>query len=135
MELRNALVLVVLAAAAASACGESTVLPPPSSPTALRVDLHTPNTDDGAIVITLRGPDLSNLQPGSAGYLAYFRAASTEETRVIVVGDLNTGALVTLSIAAGHQLSDYSATVEQVASRTDVLRADLSAYRVELSAP
>ena len=135
MELKNARLLVVLAVVAASACGESALLPPPSSPTALRIDLQTPHADDGAIVLTVRGPGLSNVQPGSVGHLAYSRAASTEETRVIVVGDLNAGPLVTLSIAPGHQLADYSATVEQVASRTDVLRDDLSPYRLELSAP
>jgi hypothetical protein len=136
MELKRALLLLALPLGA-SACGESTAPPPPTppaSPTALRVDLQTPNPDDGAIVITLRGPGMSDIGAASSGYLTYTRATAGEETRVIVVGDLKAGALVTLAIAPGHQLSDYTALIQQVAARSDLLRADLSGYEVSVSA-
>jgi hypothetical protein len=102
----------------------------------LRIDLATPHTDDGAVVVTLRGPDVSNLQPASPAYLAYSRAVSgASEVRLIVVGDLKGGALATVSIAPGHQLSDYSAVIQQVAARSDTLRTDLSGYQVSVTVP
>ena len=55
--------------------------------------------------------------------------------RVIVIGDLKGGPLVTLSIGPGHPLSDYSVTIDQVAARTDTLRTDLSGYQVNVTAP
>lgn len=133
MELRRAL-LFVMAAIGTVACGEGTA-PPPASPTSLRVDLQTPNPDDGAIVITLRGPGMSDITPASPGYLVYARVSAGDEMRVIVVGDLKAGALVTLDIAPGQLLSDYSASIQQVAARSDRLRADLSSYEVSVSAP
>lgn len=137
MELRTKLVAVGLLLGVASACGEGATPPPvPSSPTALRLDLETPNSDDGAVVLTLRGPDVSNLEAASPAYLAYSRSDSgAREIRLIIVGDLKGGALVTASVAPGHQLSDYSVTIDQVAARSDTLRADLSGYRVSVTVP
>ena len=137
MELRTRLLSLFALLGMASACGEGATTPPvPSSPTALRIDLETPHTDDGAVVVTLRGPDVSNLQAASPAYLAYSRVDSgTSEVRLIVVGDLKGGALATVSIAPGHQLSDYSATIQQVAARSDSLRADLSGYHMSITVP
>lgn len=130
--LRVALTLVALGAAAA--CADGTIAPSPS-PTVLRLDLQTAHADDGAIVIAVHGPDVSSMAPASPGYLSYTRSSAPQETRVIVVGDLKAGPLLTLRIAPGHQLSDYSATIQQVATRTDVLRGDLSGYRVTVTVP
>jgi hypothetical protein len=137
MELRTRLLTLSALLGIASACGEGPTPPQvSSSPTALRIDLATPYTDDGAVVVTLRGPDVSNLQPASPAYLAYSRADSgASEVRLIVVGDLKGGALATVSIAPGHQLSDYSAVIQQVAARSDTLRTDLSGYQVSVTVP
>jgi hypothetical protein len=43
--------------------------------------------------------------------------------------------LATVSIAPGHQLSDYSAVIQQVAARSDTLRTDLSGYQVSVTVP
>jgi hypothetical protein len=102
MELRTRLLSLFALLGIASACGEGATTPPvPSSPTALRIDLETPHTDDGAVVVTLRGPDVSNLQAASPRLSRLFAAstAGTSEVRLIVVGDLKGGALATVSIA------------------------------------
>lgn len=137
MELRTTFFALGAVLCAATACGEGATPPPvPASPTALRIDLQTPYTDDGAVVVTVRGPDLSNLQSASSAYLAYSRSDSaTREVRLIVVGDLKGGALATAAITPGHQLSDYSATIQQVAARNDSLRDDLSGYHVSVTIP
>jgi hypothetical protein len=137
MELRARVVAAGLLLAGAGACGEGATPPPvPISPTALRLDLETPHSDDGAVVLSLRGPDISNLQAASSAYLAYSRSDSgAREVRLIIVGDLKGGALATVSVGPGHQLSDYSVTIDQVAARNDTLRVDLSGYRVSVTVP
>jgi hypothetical protein len=137
MEVRTRLVAAGVLLAVTSACGEGTTPPPaPISTTALRLDLETPHSDDGAVVLTLRGPDVSNLQAASPAYLAYSRSDSgARAVRLIIVGDLKGGGLGTVSVGPGHQLSDYSVTIDQVAARNDTLRADLSGYRVSVTMP
>ncbi len=134
MELKRILIPMAALFALGTACSDGGVAPP-AAPTALRVDLKTPHADDGALVITLRGPGMSNLAPASSGYLVYTRVTSPQETRVIVVGDLKAGALLTLDIASGHPLADYSASIQQAAARTDVLREDLRGYEVSVTVP
>ena len=48
--------------------------------------------------------------------------------------DAEAGAVFTIAVSGANPLSDYSVTLEQVASRTDALRASLSGYKVTLSA-
>lgn len=137
MELKTGLAAIVLLLGGASACAEESTPPSvPIAPTALRLDLETPHGDDGAVVLTLRGPEISNLQAASSAYLAFARSDSgAREVRLIIVGDLKGGAVATASVAPGHLLSDYSATIDQVAARNDSLRADLSGYRVSITVP
>jgi hypothetical protein len=127
----TALMLLGIAALAGCRDGET---PPtmPAPPSALIVGLDTPQTDDGAVVFTLHGPDLSDLQPASGAYLTYTRAIG-QDVRVVMVGDLAAGSLLTAKIGAGHQLAEYSAVVEQVAMRSDTLRPDLSRYRLTIT--
>ncbi|MGH7520417.1 MAG: hypothetical protein ACREMI_03970 [Gemmatimonadales bacterium] len=124
----------LLGAGAAAACADATS-PPVPAPTAFRLDLATPHTDDGALVIALRGPEISSLEAASPAYLVYSRSGTAQETRIIVLGDLKAGPLLTLRIAPGHQLAEYTATIEQVATRSDALRDQLSGYRLSLTVP
>lgn len=119
--------MLLLAVAAVAACNDAGTAPL-ASPTSLQVTLSTARSDDGAVIITLRGPDVSELQPATPAYLAYTRSAGTQDARIIVVGNLTAGPLLTLTVGPGHKLSDYSATIEQVATRADALRDDISGY-------
>src|SRR5688572_12453893 len=135
MELIKRLLCMGVVVGVAGGCGESSPLPAPPTPTVLRLDLQTPRSDDGAVVLTVEGPEVADLQAASPAYLMYSHPATADRMRVIVIGDLKGGPLVTLSIGSGHQLSDYSVTIDQVAARTDTLRADLSGYQVTVTAP
>jgi len=128
------LALTLLGAATAAACSDNTIFPPRSA-TVVRLDLVTPQTDDGALVIALQGPEVSNLAPASPGYLTYSRDHGPREARIIVVGDLKAGPVLTLNIAPGHQLAEYTATIQQVATRSDALRDDLTGYCLTVTAP
>jgi hypothetical protein len=135
MELSKRLSCVGLVLCAAVGCGETSPLPAPPTPTALRLELQTPRSDDGALVLTVRGPQLSSLLAASPAYLLYSRPTAADQVRIVVIGDLKGGSLVTMSMAPGHQLSEFSVTIDQIASRSDELRADLSGYQVNITAP
>jgi hypothetical protein len=127
--------LTLLAVAAGLSCGESATAPPPPPPTAAVVSLGTPNGDDGALVIIVRGPEVTDIQPVVSSHLIYSRYTDNgREARVIVVGNVNAGPLVTVKLGAGHPLSAYTTSIEQVAMRNDSLRATVTGYQLSLSA-
>jgi len=114
------------------ACGsDSGTNPGPGTAT---VSLTTPNADDGAVLVTLTGPGVSNPQPGSSAYRLYFRVVSADELRVMVVGDLSAGVLLTLGVGEVTSIGQYSGTFVEVASQTDVLRATLTGYSLTFAA-
>jgi hypothetical protein len=132
----NRLAFSVLALASLAACRDGTAPPPPSSsPRLLTIALQTAHADDGALVITLRGPDVTDIRAASASYLAYTRSVAPDEARIVVLGDLSGGALLALEIGPGHQLADYTATVEDAATRADQLREDLAGYTLTVTLP
>lgn len=135
MELKRRLVCAVLLLTLAAACGEATTPSATAELQTLRLDLQTPHLDDGAVVLTVVGPDLSDPQPASPAYLLYSADAGVNRARIIVVGNLKAGPLMTFAIGPDHQLADYSASVEQVAARTDTLRATLSEYQLRVTVP
>jgi hypothetical protein len=131
-------VLVTLTAlAVAAGCSDHATAPTPQPPPptgSAVVSLTTPNGDDGAVSVTLTGPGLTTLQVSSSSTLFFSRAVSDSEARVIAVGNLAAGPLFTFKVAAGHQLSAYSATVVQVATRSDSLRSNTSGYKLAITA-
>ena len=131
--------LIVLAAALGLTCkDEGTAPSTPNAPdapvTSLVVSLTTPQSDDGAILVTVRGPALATIQSASPDYLVFSNAVSANEARVIVVGDLERGSVFTVALGGSARLSDYSASIGQVATRADVLRADVAGYRMTIAA-
>jgi len=98
------------------------------------VTLATPNSDDGAVVLTLKGPGLTTMQTSSSSNLFYSRAVSDSEARVILVGNLAAGPVFTFKVADGKQLSAYSATVGQVAKRDDAVRENVTGYTLSIAA-
>lgn len=122
--------LVLLGAGLACGGGGSTG---PKAGTAT-VSLVTPNTDDGAVLLTLTGPGLANAQSASSAYHVYWRAVSAGEVRAIVVGDLTAGAVLTVSIDDVSKVGQYSGTVAEAASRSDVVRGSTTGYGVTVAA-
>ena len=128
--------LALVAALGVTCKDEGPVIQPPdeTNPTSLVVSLTTPNADDGAVMVTVRGPGMATVVSSSASYLVFSNLAVSGQARVIAVGDLKAGAVFTVAVSGANPLSDYSVVLEQVASRTDALRANLANYRVALSA-
>jgi hypothetical protein len=107
---------------------------PGGTPTSLLVTLATPNADDGAIMLTVRGPGMQAVTSASPAYLVFSNLGVPGQARVIAVGDLRAGAVFTVAISGTHALSKYSVTLDQVASRSDSLRSALAGYKAELFA-
>lgn len=127
LSLRSALTVAVLALAAA-ACGDSTS----STPRTLTVSLASATTD-GAVLLTLSGPELPAPQPANPSYRVFWRLASSGEMRVMVFGALAEGPLFTM-VVPGGRASDYAGSVLQVADRSDALRSSVSGYQIAISA-
>lgn len=133
-------VLVALTVIAAGVgCGEKAtapppVPPPPPPPGSAVVSLTTPNADDGALIVTLQGPGISMLQASNAAHIMYSRVASAQESRITLIGDVSGGPLFTFRLGDGQALSAYTASVQQVAARSDLLRASTAGYQVTLAA-
>ena len=108
--------------------------PPPPPPGSAVVSLTTPNTNDGAVLVTLTGPGLTTLQASDTSNLFYSRLASDSEARLILVGNLSSGPILNFKIATGKTISAYTAIVQQVAMRNDSLRASLSGYKLTVTA-
>lgn len=107
------------------ACGDNAIAPKVGSVT---VSLTTPNPDDGAVLLALFGPGFTNIQPASASYRLYSLTASPTEVRILVVGDLSAGALLTLDIGDPAKIGEYHGTVIQAASRSDVVHTVSTDY-------
>jgi hypothetical protein len=133
MKLRRTIILGAALVAGAGCGRDSTAPTQVSTVRGAVVSLRTPNADDGAVVITLRGPDLTGVQAASGSYLVYSRPTGAGELRVIVMGDLTVGPVLRLTFAGPQSLTTYSAFIEQVATRSDALRDGLAGYEVKVT--
>jgi hypothetical protein len=109
------------------ACGGGSTGPKAGTAT---VSLVTPNADDGAVLVTLTGPGLANLQSGNSAYHVYSRVVSAGEVRAIVVGDLTAGPLVNVTVDDVGKIAQYRGTVTDASARSDDARASLAGYGV-----
>ena len=107
--------------------------PPPPPPSGAVVSLMTPNANDGAVIITLSGPDLGTIQPADSHYVVYSRLANSQEMRIIVLGDLVAGPVFSVRLSAPHAMSAYAGTVQQVATRSDSILSGTAGYGVTIS--
>lgn len=98
------------------------------------VSLVTPNADDGAVLITLTGPGLANPQSANSAYHVYWRVVSANDVRAIVVGDLASGAVLTVDVDDVGKIGQYVGSVVEAASRNDVVRTSVAGYGVTFAA-
>jgi hypothetical protein len=113
------------------ACGGGSTGPKAGTAT---VSLVTPNSDDGAVLLSLTGPGLANPQSANSTYRVYWRVVSASEVRTIVVGDLAAGAVLTVDVDDVGKIGQYVGTVVEAASRGDAVRGSLTGYRVSFAA-
>lgn len=106
------------------ACDEE----PTALPGRLIVDLTTPNTDDAAILFTVRGGVISSASAVSSTHLVFFRLPSADSMQAVVVGNVATGPLVTIEVPNVGRASRYKAEILEVAARDNRVRESLAGY-------
>lgn len=101
-------------------------------PGTLTVSL-TSTVTDGAILLSVTGPELQVPQPSNPSFTLYWRQVSTTELRVAVFGPVANGPLFTLPVTDVRQATGYAGVVHEVAARNDALRDDLSGYAIAVT--
>jgi hypothetical protein len=97
------------------------------SPTAgdLLVRIDSPDTDDAALVFTMRaapGAEIHAASPACPGCQLFSDSVSAMELRGVVTGALNVGAMLRVSVSNVGKTDEYVFTIVQVAGRSYDLR-------------
>ena len=100
----------------------------------LIVNLNTPASDDGAVLLEVTGPSLTSPTAGATGFSVFSTQPSADMLTVIVVGDLQNGPIFSIPVTDVDRVGEYSVTVRDVAARDDALRGNLSGYGASLVA-
>lgn len=111
-----------------AACHGDAVAPP--TPGTLVVMLSTPNQNDGAVVLTISGAQVSAVR--AVGSLQLARQVDATGTHVMLVGDITEGALVTFDVPDLSRAAAYVATLEQVADRTTFALLEPVSYHLSI---
>ncbi len=99
----------------------------------LKLSLVTPNADDGALLVTITGASISQLEAAAASYLVYTAQPDSLTTRVLVTGNITAGPLLLLHVPDTHRRSAYHATVVQAASRATFAVQSVTAYSLSVT--
>jgi hypothetical protein len=105
--------------------------PLPPQPGTLTVRLTTPRADDGAIVFELRGQGDATPQLADTTMWMFTERVDSTLTRVVLVGDLVSGPLVTFEVVDVQR--PYTATLVQVSDRANAVRAQLQDYDLAIA--
>ncbi len=121
---------IATALLAVVSCGGDHTPTGPSGPVpgVLNVALTTPNADDGAVLLTISGGPVVSVEAASPGYQVYSFTPDTMNVRLLVSGDIATGALLRVHIADTGRAAAYHATIAQAASRTTFAQRNLTGY-------
>lgn len=124
--------LLLLAVASGLSCGDASG-PSPPTPGTLRLNLTTPNSDDGALLLQLTGPSLAaeSMAAASAAQQLYARAAPGGGVNVAVFGSLGTGPLLRIQVADVSRAADYRVTIVEAADAHNALRPSVSGYSAQ----
>ena len=142
MKTAKLIALAGLVLAAAISCGKGTpvspqppppppVVPPPPPPGtagALTVSLATPNTDDGALLLEVKGPSIRGVTTKSAALQVYADTMSTTTVRTVVAGNLSSGGLFTFQVPDVNAAGSYTVTIVDIADRQNRLRSGANGY-------
>lgn len=107
-------------------CGGST------GPTAgvLKVNLATPHTDDGGLLLTIAGGPIDSVE--SFGNRLYSYRVDANTLRIIIAGELGAGSVALIRIPDTREAARYSAVVSQAAARPPYTQRDPALYAVTL---
>lgn len=120
----------VLCLAALAGCGGADLSAPPSG--ALDLVLHTPEKDDGIVLLEVTGGVVDSVT--AAGYRLEASAAGSGPRRILVSGAVTEGTLARIWVPDRTRAADYQASVIEVAARATYVLRDAGQYRIEVTA-
>jgi len=85
------------------------------------------------VIVTLKGPHFGTIKVAAPDYVLFSRNPSAQEVRLIVVGNLATGSLLTITGDSLQAPAMYAATLEQVVNRSDHVQSNLSDFALTIS--
>ncbi len=100
------------------------------NPGFVTVTLATPNSNDGALLLTLSGGTMDSVQ-ASAGTI-FFAPTGTNTFRVMVAGTIADGPVVRFWMPDRRNVAQYLATLEQAAVRSTFVQQDISGYSLSI---
>lgn len=101
------------------------------NPGFVNVTLATPNSNDGALLLTLSGGTMDSLT-ASAGTI-FFASTGTNTFRVMVAGTIGDGPVVRFWMPDRRNVSQYVATLEQAAVRSTYEQQDIGGYSLSIA--
>ena len=111
-------------------CHEDNKTVEPTGPGVLDVILTTPNTDDGAILLTIDGA-VDSVQ--GAPYVV-FSTTSATGARVVVTGDVVAGVIARLFVPDVSTADQYVPQLVEVAQRSTYALRPTTSYQLKLRA-
>ncbi len=102
---------------------------PVTGPGFVRVQFTTPNTDDGAVYLTVRGASIDSL---ISFYTLQSADSGPDEKQVITAGAIRTGGIVIFWVPDRSALAGYTVVLQQVATRGSYELRDLEGYSVAI---
>ena len=104
---------------------------PTSNPGFVNVTLATPNSNDGALLLTVSGGVIDSLT-ASAGTI-FFAQTGTNTFRVMVAGTISAGPIVRFWMPDRRNVAQYVATLEQAAARSTYEQQDIGQYSLSIA--
>lgn len=128
--------LAGIAILGAISCGKNTPVspppppppPPPGTAGVLTVSLATPNTDDGALLLEVKGPSIRGVAAKTAALQVFADTMSTTTVRTVVAGSLSSGGLFTFQVPDVNAATSYTVTIVDIADRQNRLRSGANGY-------
>ena len=127
MNLRPRSLMIIMAGVWSAACSQE-----PSAPIAatLEVRLTSPSQNDGAVLFTISGGPIDSVD--AMGHAVFTARIEDNKTRIIVAGDLASGAIARIHVGDSRDVTHYSAILHQVAARSYAQR-DVASYDLSLA--
>lgn len=102
------------------------------TPGDLTLTLNTPNSNDGAIRLTITGPDAPTAVTAVGGGVQVFKSALGTTMTIIVTGALADGPLLHITVPDTRDDEDYNVAVNEVSSTSYAVVAT-TGYSVDVS--
>jgi hypothetical protein len=112
-------------------CGDGGSPPDIPTPGLLGLSLSSPNTNDGALLLTITGGVVTDVQPAT-GYTLASAGTGTSTVRVVLTGSVSSGLVAQISVPDTRKAGSYLISVDQAAARGTYAIQNVSGYLIQV---